>query len=282
MEDKYGYDVDKEYNENENDDSSEIILVGTHIRKEKTVLESLKNYFTLNGSRACQIFLRSMNSASINITETDIKLSSEFIKIYSIPLFIHSLYIINLSYPWTKKDPKCESTWVLDILRSDLMIGNRLGVKGVIVHTGTYTHSSVEVSLDQMEKSIREVLPYATENCNLLLETPAGEGKDLCWKIEDFSDFYNRFTSEEKKKLAICIDSAHVWGAGYEPIEYLVQWASIHGVNSIKLVHLNDSAKPRNSHLDRHAYPGLGYIGAEKMNQIIVWCHDNKIPMVIE
>ena len=85
-----------------------------------------------------------------------------------------------------------------------------MGGRGVVVHTGTKGKNDEEWAIDMMEKNIRKVLPYVHTRCPLLLETPCGEGTEICWTLESLSQFFDRFTNEEVKKLGMCLDSAHV------------------------------------------------------------------------
>jgi len=103
----------------------------------------------------------------------------------------------------------------------------------------------------------------------------------LLTKLEDFSEFFNRFNKEELLKLAICIDSAHVHACGYDSIDYL-NFIKQNCSAKIKLFHFNDSSVKLGSRVDRHATPGCGYIGLSKMMDIAEWCTNNLIPMIIE
>lgn len=265
--------------------SKKDIVIGSHIHKFKTLRESLRLRYEVEGvSFECpsQIFTRPTQRGSHSITQDDLTATHEYIKKHSISLFIHTVYIINLSNPWTKKDLVREGLGSLSILKSDLEIGKSIGSKGVVVHVGKHTKLSKDEGLRMMEESIRKVLPSATPQCPLLIETPAGEGTELCVTIEDFTLFYNRFNHDEKKILKIVIDTAHIWAADYEPIEYITQWESLHGAESIALIHLNDSRREKNSRVDRHAPIGMGFIGMEKMSQVIIWATTNSVPMVTE
>lgn len=265
--------------------SKKDIIIGSHIHKFKTLRESLRLWYEVEGKEfrsPIQIFTRPPQKGTHNITPDDLEATKKYINDHAINLFIHAVYIINLSNPWTKKDLVREGLGSLAILKSDLDMGKTIGAKGVVVHVGKHTKLSRDEGLRMMEESIRKVLSSATPQCPLLIETPAGEGTELCVSLEDFSQFYNRFNSEEKKILKIVIDTAHIWAADYEPIEYITQWESLHGVESIALIHLNDSRREKNSRVDRHAPVGRGFIGIEKMSQVIVWATTNSIPMVVE
>jgi deoxyribonuclease-4 len=131
-----------------------------------------------------------------------------------------------------------------------------------------------------MYRSVKEVLPFATKDCPLLLETSAGEGNDLCWKLNEFIDFYNMFTDEEKSKLQLCVDTCHVFACGYNPVHFIQ--TLLDKKLPLPLIHFNDSKNPQGSRVDRHASLGQGYIGKWSLLQVLQLCIQNNIDMVVE
>lgn len=104
-------------------------------------------------------------------------------------------------------------------------------------------------------------------------------GIELCADIGEFQDFYNRFGGAPN--LKICVDSCHVWAAGYDPGYYLRSWLN-KDPHSIGLVHFNDSEVPRGARVDRHYTPGLGFIGYKRLWDVHELCKEQHIPMVRE
>ena len=250
--------------------------VGTHTSKCKTLYESIKTFMDKHGNNPCQMYLGSPQSCTRSMpSDSDIERTADLISSYAIPYYTHASLCINLSNPGLA-DVGCET------IRSDLKLTQRMGGRGVVFHVGKYTTSTVEDALDLMEQSIRNVLPDATEKCPLLLETPAGQGTELCVKVEDMIAFYERFSIDEAKIFKICIDTAHIHGAGYEPMEYINKWVATYGPESVGLIHLNDSKVKKGSKVDRHAFVGTGFIGAPKLFEVISWANSHDISMVIE
>src|SRR5690606_33185561 len=99
---------------------------------------------------------------------------------------------------------------------------------------------------------------------------------------QDLGAFFYRFTSTERKKLGLCVDTCHVFASGVDPLTYLKHWETYVKDIPIRLIHFNDSATVQGSHKDRHATPGTGYIGMAKLDAIAKWCYDRNIPMVRE
>ena len=52
-----------------------------------------------------------------------------------------------------------------------------------------------------MYNNIIGIMSEIDEKCPLLVETPAGQGTEICTKIECFMNFYELFTDEEKRKV---------------------------------------------------------------------------------
>ena len=73
--------------------------------------------------------------------------------------------------------------------------------------------------------------------------------------------------------MGICMDTCHVWDAGYDIANHLddvlAEFDHIIGLNRLKAIHLNDSMNPLGSHKDRHARLGEGQIGLPSLKAII-------------
>ena len=266
-----------------------LACIGKHVSKEysneklsQTLLKYALTCISLNIIPRCQSYLRNPQTGVGSINDSEINLVKNVIIENNIRYYTHSPFIINLCNPFTKKNPTSDK-WVMGLLREDLINTSKIGGKGVVVHVGKYLKKNQRVALDIMEKYIRQTLPYATEECPLLLETAAGQGTELCVSIEDMSDFYDRFNDDDRRVFKICIDTCHVFSAGYDPLFFVTKWNRLHP-NSIRLVHFNDSQTEKGSKVDRHAYflNGNGHIGTDKLMEVAKWCCYHDVDMVTE
>lgn len=259
--------------------------VGSHVGrtgfdgKKANLIDNITGYIQRTGIPPVpvQIYINS-NIAGAKDTLFDDKTVNDIrlvVDNLNLPLFVHAPNNIN---------PSTETVdgWGVKRIKAELEMGQRLGARGVVMHIGKATKSSEARSLDQMEKFIRECLSSATEDCPLLLETPAGQGSELCVKFSEFSKFYSRFTAEEHKVFKICIDTCHVYAAGYEPFDYIRQWLKLFPRESLRLVHFNDSKNPKGCCVDRHAVCGTGYIGTKELKKVRDLCVMNDVCMVTE
>lgn len=256
------------------------IKVGGHIEKGKNIEVTFREHARNCPDRPCQLFLSNPRSGKRDAKLKDQVIgAANIIKSNNLQFFTHAPYIINLCA--NCKDEKTGEFWQQRILNDDLKTTVELGGKGVVVHVGARRCLTEEVALKNMEDMVRNALQYATESCPLLLETPCGEGTEVCTSVSDLAKFYTRFSEEEQKKLGLCVDSCHTFVCSYDPLEYMKEWTQISKI-PIVLVHFNDSRGEKGSRLDRHAPCGRGHIGAQKMEEIAIWCYNRKIPLVQE
>ena len=103
----------------------------------------------------------------------------------------------------------------------------------------------------------------------IILETSTGQGTELLSNLDEFADFYNKFTDDEKNYLKICIDTCHVFSAGYslksktDVQKYIKIVEKYIGWNNVILIHLNDSKKDCGCGVDRHENLCKGCIGKD-------------------
>ncbi len=248
--------------------------LGYHVGKQSSYYKTVKDYNT-----PIQIFTGSTKSwkkAAMNEKiEKDIVKTKEFVVNNKVQLFIHSIYLINLGRIGEEFEKARES------LVYDLIIGNKLGSKGVVVHVAKALKIGELKAVDNMFKNILSILEHINESCPLLIETPAGQGTEVLCNVENFIVFYNQFTKRQKQKVKICIDTCHVFASGYDPLDYIEKWND-KCPGSIVLVHFNDSKCECGSKKDRHAPEGEGFIGFEKLNKVKDLCVCLSIPMIRE
>ena len=235
--------------------------IGSHMRKLKSLVDT---FLGLPVHVPSQIFLGSPTSFHLSITDTELAEASS--KIGSRKVYIHTPYLINMC-----KDGKRDELLVKNIQYSVL-----LGCKGAVVHVGKSTSHPIETALENMRNTILDSLQFATSECPLLLETPAGQGTETLTEMDLFLEFVMSFGDP---RLAICLDTCHVYTCGHDPLEYLKR---AHQTGLLRLVHFNDSESLCGACLDRHAYIGTGHIGLEKMKEMASFCYNAKLDMIVE
>lgn len=235
--------------------------IGMHVKKKPSLKDT---FLEFNDIYPYQIFLGNPTSSKLLIQEKE--LSQAYNIIGKKKIYVHTPYIINLS-----KDGNRD-----EILVRNIEYSVKAGCKGVVVHVGKSTTKPIHEAIENMRKTIIDAIKFATIDCPLLLETPAGQGTETLTKIDDFLDFVMSF---DDSRIAICVDTCHVFTNGHDPLVYLKK---AYNTGLLRLVHFNDSASICGACVDRHAYIGTGHIGVEKMAKLAAFCSVINVDMVIE
>jgi deoxyribonuclease-4 len=126
---------------------------------------------------------------------------------------------------------------------------------GCVVHCGKYTKNTALEGLINMKQAIIYIIETIIElklTSKLILETSTGQGTELLYRYDEFLNFYNSFEDEYKNYFKICIDTCHVWAAGYK-LEEIYQMTKTNGnLKDVIVIHINNSKNTIKSHLDRH------------------------------
>ncbi len=208
---------------------------------------------------------------------TNPKLKENFITEYHIQLekngihtvVSHDSYLINLGSPDKEKLEKSRNAFIEEIERTDL-----LKIPFLVFHPGSHLGTGEDFCI----KTIAESLNYTIESTpnsktTLLIETTAGQGTNVGNKFEHLRDIID--LCQYPDKLGICLDTCHVFAAGYDIIseeKYIDTFNKLNdivGLDRLKVFHLNDSKKKFGSKVDRHEILGKGFLGWEPFFRLV-------------
>lgn len=243
--------------------------IGSHIKKENTFVKTVKEFRMLNAP--AQIFFLHQTGKKPPIYDPrDLQKAREMLDDCEHSLFVHFSLNVNLARPYS---------YITEELKRQLKIASILGCSGVVVHVANHCDLSYSEALQNMKDHITKSITEASEKCPLLLETCARQGTEMLWKAEDFLSFVKDI---DDPKFGICIDSCHIFAAGYEPCEFIRKVEEFNMIDKVKLIHLNDSQKHKGCKVDRHKLVGTGEIDRDELACFIKKCHRYNWPMVIE
>ena len=184
------------------------------------------------------------------------------------PCFLHLPYLPNLAA--TKKELYTKS---IDSLCEDLKRAEILSIPFLVIHVGSRVALSEEEAIEKVVQGINESFQRIPNQVMILLENTAGQGTELG---STFSQLQNILSGvEDKKRIGICLDTAHAFAAGYDLStknglnETLKEFERLIGLKYLHLLHLNDAKTPLASHSDRHWHIGKGYIGLKGFKNIV-------------
>ncbi len=185
------------------------------------------------------------------------------------PVVIHAPYLINLgtldSVIWEKS---------VTLLSWTLQRGAQLGASRVVFHTGSHRGAGVEAGIARVAEGIARILPATPPEVMLLLENDVGAGNSLGHNFEQLAAILSLLPQYEER-LGVCLDTAHLWGAGYDisselsALQTLRSFEEMIGLEKLKVIHLNDTKMALGSHRDVHARLGEGIIGEEGLRALL-------------
>lgn len=182
-------------------------------------------------------------------------------------LVVHAPYIINLG------NLKDESTFDLakSVLKDELYRTNYIGVKYLVLHPGAHLNFGEEAGLNRIVEGLNTVLENDNSDVTILLETMAGKGSELGKTFEELKYIIDHVS--KKERLGVCLDTCHVFDAGYDIVNdldgVLKHFDEVIGLDLLKVIHVNDSKNIFASHKDRHANLGDGNIGFETLAKVV-------------
>jgi len=194
----------------------------------------------------------------------------------------HDSYLINLAAPGDELFLKS-----IDAFNSEIERAERLGLDYLVMHPGAHVGSGDDAGLqrvvDGLDESARRT---AGAKVKVLIETTAGQGTTLGWKFEHLGYLLKHV--QEPKRYGVCLDTCHVFAAGYplgtdaEYAETFQKFDEIVGLKHLKVFHVNDSVKGLGCRVDRHAGIGLGSIGDAAFQRLVNDPRFAKHPMILE
>ena len=258
--------------------------VGAHVSASGGVENAVKNAAKI-GASGFALFTKNQRQWNAKpLSEKSIAKFKDFMQEHGYnaeAVLPHDSYLINLGHPEIEKRQKSYNAFVDEIKRVE-----SLGLKYLNFHPGSHLKKiSEEECLDLISENINKAIKD-TENCILVLETTAGQGSNLGYKFEHLAYIIDKV--EDKSRIGVCIDTAHIFAAGYdirtkEAYEKTMQeFEKIIGFKYLKGMHINDSKAKFASKVDRHHSLGKGEIGLDAFKFIMQDKRINNIPLILE
>ena len=193
----------------------------------------------------------------------------------------HDSYLINLGHPEVEKLEKSREAFVDELQRCE-----QLGLDRLNFHPGSHLK---QISEDECLSIISESINLSldkTKDVKAVIENTAGQGSNLGYTFEQLAQIIDKV--EDKSRVGICIDTCHMFVAGYDirtKEAYDKTWddfSKIVGFEYLMGMHINDSKPPLGSKKDRHHSLGKGEIGLDAFGFIMNDDRMNDIPLVLE
>lgn len=197
------------------------------------------------------------------------------------PILAHAPYTLNAAGSEERVRQFAEATMVDDLVRLEFTPGALYNF-----HPGSHVGQGAECGIELISSMLSRIFSakfrkdgkgYST---TVLLETMAGKGSEVGRCFAEIRSIIDRAESalandgvEIGKRLGVCLDTCHVWDAGYDIVNdldgVLDEFDKVVGLDRLKAIHLNDSMNTLGAHKDRHACIGKGKIGVKAIAEVI-------------
>jgi deoxyribonuclease IV len=279
--------------------------LGFHVSISGGISNSIDNALKI-GCSTFQIFSRNPRGwAAKPLQNEDVenfrkKLSKS--KIARDSVFIHMPYLPNLSSSNSILHKKSTDTLVDELIRSSI-----LGIHYLILHLGSHGGKGKGSGINQLMKACNfafdnyhKLSSSATEkkknnnnrakdSVTIILENSAGEKNSIASKFDELALIFDKLkSSTDRGSFGICLDTCHVFAAGYDlrtddvVDDTLDKFNSEVGLKNLKVIHLNDSKDKLNSNRDRHEHIGLGKIGKKGLRALLKHKAVSRLPIIME
>ena len=229
------------------------------------------------GASAIQMFAKSPHQwGSVKEDDGDIETFKKLCNEYHVAArYFHASYLLNLADGG--RIGKASATTLV----RELSLAPKLGVKGSVVHIGSWKGSLPDY--DCLADAIRDILGRTPEESLFIMEN-SGMRK-IGVTLEDIAELVKRVKAPRFK---VCLDTCHLFTAGYdirtkEKLDaFLKDFDKKVGVERLELWHVNDSRDPFGSFRDRHENLGEGMIGLDAFRTLVNHPRAKRYPFILE
>lgn len=242
------------------------LQMGCHLSSSKGFLHMGKEAVSI-GAGTFQFFTRNpRGSKAKEVDLRDIEAYLNYAQEHQIGTIIaHAPYTLNACSADPRVREFAKLTMEDDLRRMELIPGNLYNF-----HPGSHVGQGTEQGIVWIAALLNELLTPQLHT-TVLLETMAGKGSEVGRSFEELAAIIEQV--ECKEKLGVCLDTCHVYDAGYDIVNdldgVLAEFDRVIGLEKLKAVHVNDSKNEIGSHKDRHEKIGEGSIGLEALYRLV-------------
>lgn len=256
-----------------------MLNIGCHLSASKGYTHMAKEAISIGGN-TFQFFTR--NPRGGKAKEVDPKDVESFLNISKengfAKILAHAPYTINVCSADEGIRKFGKDTMKDDLEKLEFVPGNMYNF-----HPGSHVGQGTDEGIRLIIEALNEIL-WKEQSTTVLLETMAGKGSEVGRSFEELKRIIDGV--ELKEKLGVCLDTCHVYDAGYDIVnnldKVLDEFDEVIGLDRLKAIHINDSKNPFESHKDRHEKIGEGSIGIEAFKRIINHPKLRDLPFYLE
>ena len=256
-----------------------MLNIGCHLSTTKGFKNMGKEALAI-GANTFQFFTRNPRGGKAkDIDEKDVNALLEIMKENNFAkILAHAPYTLNGCSADENTRKFATEMMADDLIRMEYLPNNLYNF-----HPGSHVKQGVDIGINYIAEMLNTVLK-PEQTTTVLLETMAGKGTEIGRSFEEIAQIIEKV--ELKDHLGVCLDTCHVYDAGYDIVNdldnVLEEFDKIIGLDKLKAIHLNDSKNPFKSHKDRHEKIGEGTLGLEGVSRIINHPKLRHLPFFLE
>lgn len=257
------------------------LLLGAHVSAAGGVPEAPPRAAAISAT-AIQLFTKMANRWAERACE-DAECTAFRERLAATPVAVtmaHDSYLINLASP----DPVLRARSTASFI-GELQRCHALGLHFLVSHPGNFIDER-EAGIARNADAISEALAAAPGPTIVCLETTVGAGTSLGATFEELATIIAQVDPAHRGRVGVCLDSCHVYSAGYDLVNdyhgVMARFEDTLGLDRLRVMHLNDSKTPFESHRDRHELIAEGSLGEAPFRHIMTDERLAQVPKVIE
>lgn len=259
------------------------ILLGAHTSIAGGVDKAVERAAKI-GCTTFQLFTKNSNQwKSTPLNEQVVQNYKRLIKLTKLrPVIAHVSYLINLCAKDNSILKKSRQAFIEELVRCEI-----LEIDYLNFHPGSHMGRGEEDGIKLIAESINLAHDQTKRfKVKSMIETTAGQGTSLGYRFEQIRKIIDLI--EEKNRIAVCVDTCHIFAAGYDIrternyLKTFDEFDKIIGLKYIRAFHLNDSKRECGERIDRHEHIGKGKIGLAGFRFIMNDDRFYNIPKILE
>jgi deoxyribonuclease IV len=257
-------------------------MVGLHVSIAGS-LESAFDRASELGANTFQIFTRNPNQWKFKPIPDDISVSFKDRRAKSgiRRVVDHMPYLPNLASPDKAAKKVSRFSLTEEVKRCDA-----LGIDYLVVHLGSHLGKGIAVGISNVAEACNEALSESRGMASILLENMAGQSHSVGSRFEELKAILEKVKVDDR--VGVCLDTCHAFASGFDlrdksAVEHTMGlFEEVVGLDTLKVVHLNDSKGTLGSKLDRHENIGKGKIGRKGIRDFLHYPGIRDRPLIME
>ncbi len=242
-----------------------MLTIGCHLSTEKGFLHMAQEAVSIHAN-TFQYFTRNPRGGAVRaIDKKDVDAYLSFAKEHGIERIMgYAPYTVE---PASSRQATQDFT--LMVMSEDLERLEMIPGQYYLVRPGSNTAGTVQEGIENVISALNKTLTPSMST-RVLIDTMSGEGHEVGSTFDQLAEILSRI--DRKDKVGVCVDASALWAAGYNIKDdlsgVLDEFDEKIGLDHLIAIHLNDSAEPLGSKVNRHARIGEGKIGFKALSNM--------------